>query len=81
MRKLDTIINVAVLIAAVYMGLTVGSHGRAIKILSQSYREQYSVDSALFDAIKYVDSLQWEHDSLLMRNLIHLNEKIEQIEK
>lgn len=81
MKKLNIIIDISVLICAVYMGFTLGIHGRAIKSLSQSDREQYSVDSALFDAIKYVDSLQWEHDSLMMRRLIQLNEKIEQIEK
>ena len=81
MKKLNLIIDIAVLICAVYMGITLGMHGRAIKRLSQSEREQYAVDSVLFNAIKSVDSVQWRADSLLMRGLIHLSEKIENIEK
>ena len=81
MKKLNIIIDVAVLIWAVYMGFTLGMHGRAIKRLSRSDIEQYSVNSALFGAIKSVDSCQWRSDSLLMRGLIQLNEKIEKMEK
>ena len=78
MKKLEIIGSIAVFIAAVYMGLTVGAHGRAIERLE---REQHSVDSALFDAIKFVDSVQWKNDSILMRGFLMLNERIGNMDK
>ena len=81
MKKLDIIISIAVLIGAVYMGLTVGSHGRAINRLMQETRRLYTVDSMLFEGIKSVDSLMWRSDSVLMEGLMLLNERIEKIEK
>lgn len=81
MKKLDIIISIAVMICAVYMGLTVGSHGRAINRLMLETRRLYTVDSMLLEGIKSVDSLQWRGDSVLMEGLILLNERIEKIEK
>ena len=81
MKKLDIIINIAVLIGAVYMGLTVGSHGRAINRLMLETRRLYTVDSMLFEGIKSTDSLMWRGDSVLMEGMILLNERIEKIEK
>lgn len=75
MKKLD-IISIAVLICAVYMGLTIGSHGRAINRLMLETRRLYTVDSMLFEAIKSVDSVQWRSDSLLMDAYHLLNERI-----
>lgn len=77
MKKLDIIISIAVLLGAVYMGLTVGSHGRAINRLMLETRRLYTVDSMLLESIKSVDSLQWRSDSMLMEGLMLLNEKIE----
>ena len=76
MKKLDIIISIAVLIGAVYMGLTVGSHRRAINQLMMETRRLYTVDSMLFEAIKSVDSVQWRSDSLLMDAFHLLNERI-----
>lgn len=81
MKKLDIIISIAVLIGAVYMGLTVGSHGRAINRLMLETRRLYTVDSMLFEGIKSVDSLQWRSDSLLMDACHLLNERIKEIER
>ena len=81
MKKLDIIISIAVLIGAVYMGLTVGSHGRAINRLMLETRRLYTMDSMLFEAIKSTDSLMWRGDSVLMEGLMLLNERIEKIEK
>ena len=81
MKKLNIIIDVAVLIAALYVGFTVGLHGRAIERLERSAREQYYADSVLFEAIKYVDSCQWETDSILIRGFILLKERMDNIEK
>ena len=81
MKKLDIIISIAVLIGCLYMGLTVGSHGRAINRLMLETRRLYAVDSMLFEGIKSVDSLQWRSDSVLMEGLMLLNERIEKIEK
>ena len=77
MKKLDIITGIAVLLAAVYMGLTVGSHGRAINRLMLETRRLYTVDSMLLEGIKSVDSLQWRSDSVLMEGLMLLNEKID----
>ena len=76
MKKLDIIISIAVLIGAVYMGITIGSHGRAINRLMLETRRLYTVDSMLFEAIKSVDSVQWRSDSLLMDACHFLNERI-----
>ena len=81
MKKLDIIISIAVMICAVYMGLTVGSHGRAINRLMLETRRLYTVDSMLLEGIKSVDSLQWRGDSVLMEGLILLNERIKEIER
>lgn len=81
MKKLDIIISIAVLIGAVYMGLTVGSHGRAINRLMLETRRLYTVDSMLLEGIKSVDSLQWRSDSMLMEGLMSLNERIKEIER
>lgn len=81
MKKIDIIISIAVLIGAVYMGLTVGSHGRAINRLMLETRRLYTVDSMLLDGIKSVDSLQWRSDSVLMEGLMLLNERINNISK
>ena len=81
MKKLDIIISIAVLIGAVYMGLTVGSHRHSINLLMQETRRLYTVDSMLFEGIKSTDSLMWRSDSVLMEGLMLLNERIEKIEK
>lgn len=81
MKKLDIIISIAVLIGAVYMGITIGSHGRAINRLMLETRRLYTVDSILLEGIKSVDSLQWRSDSMLMDGVMLLNERIEKIEK
>ena len=81
MKKLDLIMGIAVLIGAVYMGLTVGSHGRAINRLMFETRRLYTVDSMLLEGIKSTDSLMWRSDSVLMEGLMLLNERIEKIEK
>lgn len=81
MKKLDIIISIAVLIGAVYMGLTVGSHGRAINRLMLETRRLYTVDSMLFESIKSVDSLQWRSDSVLIEGFLLLNERINNISK
>ena len=81
MKKLDIIISIAMMICAVYMGLTVGSHGRAINRLMLETRRLYTVDSMLFEGIKSVDLMQWRSDSVLMEGLMLLNERIEKIEK
>lgn len=80
MKKLDIIISIAVLIGAVYMGLTVGSHGRAINRLMLETRRLYTVDSMLFEGIKSTDSLMWRSDSVLMEGLMLLNERVKEIE-
>jgi len=77
MKKLDIIISIAVLIGAVYMGLTVGSHRHSINRLMMETRRLYTVDSMLLEGIKSVDSLQWRSDSMLMEGLMSLNERIE----
>ncbi len=81
MKKLDLVISIAVLIGAVYMGLTVGSHGRAINRLMLETRRLYTVDSMLFEAIKSTDSLQWRSDSVLMEGLMLLNERINELKQ
>lgn len=81
MKKLDIIISIAVLIGAVYMGLTVGSHGRAINRLMLETRRLYTVDSMLLEGIKSVDSLQWRSDSMLMEGFLLLKERIDNIDK
>lgn len=81
MKKLDIIISIAVLIGAVYMGLTVGSHGRAIERLMLETRRLYTVDSMLFEGIKSTDSLMWRSDSVLMEGFLLLNERIKDIER
>ena len=81
MKKLDIIISIAVLLGAVYMGLTVGSHGRAINRLMLEARRLYTVDSMLFEGIKSVDSLQWRSDSVLMEGLMLLNERINELKQ
>ena len=81
MKKLDIIISIAVLIGAVYMGLTVGSHRRAINRLMLETRRLYTVDSMLFEGIKLTDSLMWRSDSVLMEGLMLLNERIKEIER
>lgn len=81
MKKLDIIITIAVLIGAVYMGLTVGSHGRAINRLMLETRRLYTVDSLLLEGIKSVDSLQWRSDSMLMEGFLLLKERIDNIDK
>ncbi len=77
MKKLDLIMGIAVLIGAVYMGLTVGSHRHSINRLMQETRRLYTVDSMLFEGIKSTDSLMWRSDSVLMEGLMSLNVKIE----
>lgn len=79
MKKLDIIISIAVLIGAVYMGLTVGSHGRAINRLMLETRRLYTVDSMLFEGIKSTDSLMLRGDSVLMEGLMLLNERVKEI--
>ena len=81
MKKLDIIISIAVLIGAVYMGLTVGSHGRAINRLMLETRRLYTADSLLLEGIKSVDSLQWRSDSMLMEGFLLLKERIDNIDK
>lgn len=81
MKMYDIIISIAVLIGAAYMGLTVGSHRRAINRLMLETRRLYTVDSMLLEGIKSTDSLQWRSDSVLMEGLMLLNERIEKIEK
>ena len=81
MKKIDIIISIAVLIGTVYMGLTMGSHGRAINRLMLETRRLYTVDSMLFEGIKSVDSLQWRSDSVFMEGLMLLNERIKEIER
>lgn len=81
MKKLDLIMGIAVLIGAVYMGLTVGSHGRAINRLMLETRRLYTVDSMLLEGIKSVDSLQWRSDSMLMEGFLLLKERIDNIDK
>ena len=81
MKKLDIIISIAVLIGAVYMGLTVGSHGRVINRLMMETRRLYTVDSMLFEGIKSVDSMQWRSDSVLMEGLMLLNERINELKQ
>ena len=81
MKKLEIVISIAVLIGAVYMGLTVGSHGRAINRLMLETRRLYTMDSMLFEGIKSVDSLMWRGDSVLMEGFLLLNERMDKIEK
>lgn len=81
MKKLDIITGIAVLLAAVYMGLTVGSHGRAINRLMLETRRLYTVDSMLLEGIKSVDSLQWRSDSVLMDACLLLNERINELKQ
>ena len=81
MKKLDIIISIAVLVGAVYMGLTMGSHGRAINRLMLETRRLYTVDSMLLEGIKSTDSLMWRSDSVLMEGLMLLNERIKEIER
>ena len=81
MKKLDIIISIAVLIGAVYMGLTVVSHRHSINLLMLETRRLYTADSMLFEGIKSVDSLMWRSDSVLMEGFLLLNERIEKIEK
>lgn len=81
MKKLDIIISIAMMICAVYMGLTVGSHGRAINRLMLETRRLYTVDSMLFEGIKSTDSLQWRSDSVLMEGLMLLNERINELKQ
>ena len=81
MKKLDIIISIAVLIGVVYMGLTVGSHGRAINRLMFETRRLYTVDSMLFEGIKSTDSLMWRSDSVLMEGLMLLNERINELKQ
>lgn len=81
MKKIDIIMSIAVLIGAVYMGLTVSSHRCAINRLMLETRRLYTVDSMLFEGIKSVDSLQWRSDSVLMEGLMLLNERINNISK
>lgn len=81
MKMYDIIISIAVLIGAVYMGLTVGSHGRAINRLMLETRRLYTVDSMLFEGIKSTDSLMWRSDSVLMEGFLLLNERIKEIER
>ena len=80
MKMYDIIISIAVLIGAVYMGLTVGSHGRAINRLMLETRRLYTVDSILLESIKSTDSLMWRSDSVLMEGLMSLNERVKEIE-
>ena len=80
MKMYDIIISIAVLIGAVYMGLTVGNHGRAINRLMLETRRLYTVDSILLESIKSTDSLMWRSDSVLMEGLMSLNERIKEIE-
>ena len=80
MKMYDIIISIAVLIGAVYMGLTVGSHGRAINRLMLETRRLYTVDSILLENIKSTDSLMWRSDSVLMEGLMSLNERVKEIE-
>ena len=81
MKMYDIIISIAVLIGAVYMGLTVGSHGRAINLLMLETRRLYTMDSMLFEGIKSTDSLQWRGVSVLMEGFLLLNERINNISK
>ena len=81
MKKLDIIISIAVLIGAVYMGLTVGSHGRAINRLMLETRRLYTMDSMLFEGIKSTDSLMWRGDSVLMEGFLLLNERINELKQ
>lgn len=81
MKKLDIIISIAVLIGAVYMGLTVGSHRRAINRLMLETRRLYTVDSMLLEGIKSVDSVQWRSDSVLMEGLMLLNERVNELKQ
>ena len=81
MKKLDIIISIAVLLGAVYMGLTVGSHGRAINRLMMETRRLYTVDSMLFEGIKSSDSLMWRSDSMLMEGFLLLNERINELKQ
>lgn len=81
MKKLDIIISIAVLIGAVYMGLTVGSHGRAINRLMLETRRLYTVDSMLLEGIKSTDSLMWRGDSVLMDACLMLNERINELKR
>ena len=81
MKKLEIVGSIAVLIGAVYIGLTVGSHGRAINRLMLETRRLYTVDSMLFEGIKSTDSLMWRGDSVLMEGFLLLNERINNISK
>ena len=81
MKKLDIIISIAVLIGAVYMGLTVSSHRFAINRLMLETRRLNTVDSMLFESIKSTDSLMWRSDTVLMEGLMLLNERINNISK
>lgn len=69
------------MIGAVYMGLTIGSYGRAINRLMLETRRLYTMDSMLFEGIKSTDSLMWRSDSVLMEGLMSLNERIKEIER
>lgn len=81
MKKLDIIISIAVLISAMYVGFTVGSHGRSINRLMLETRRLYTVDSMLLEGIKSTDSLMWRGDSVLMEGLMLLNERVKDIER
>lgn len=81
MKKLDIIISIAVLIGAVYMGLTVGSHRYSINRLMLETRRLYTVDSMLFEGIKSTDSLMWRSDSMLMDACLLLNERINELKQ
>lgn len=79
MKKLDIIIGIVTVIAAVYIGFTIGSHGRAIDRLMLENQRLYTADSLLLEAIKSTDSLQWRADSILMDGIMLLNKKIGEI--
>ena len=81
MKKLEIVGSIVVLIGAVYMGLTVGSHGRAINRLMLETRRLYTVDSVLFEGIKSTDSLMWRTDSVLMEGFLLLNERINELKQ
>lgn len=81
MKKIDLFLVIAVMIGCVYIGITVGSHGRAINRLMYEISRLYTADSMLFEAIKSVDSLQWRSDSVLMEGLMLLNERINEIKQ